>query len=76
MVRPEGDSGSLSPCCVELAGESPVSVGVGAPSSRPRAGRETDTPERGVESPRGAVSPRGGEQRRGPNATSVNLAAS
>jgi hypothetical protein len=79
MVRPESDPplGWLS--CVELAGESPASVSAGAPSSRLRVGRETNTPERSVESPLVAVRLRGGEQSRGPNANqlcSVNRAAS
>lgn len=37
--------------CIELAGESPAAVSAGAPRSRPRAWRETDTSEWGVKSP-------------------------
>jgi len=48
--------------CVELAGASPVAVGAGAPRSRPRAARETEPSERGVESPPSAVRLAGGEQ--------------
>jgi RNA-directed DNA polymerase len=43
-----GDSGgNLSSCCDDLAGESPVSVSAGAPSSRPAAEGETPTAEAG-----------------------------
>ena len=55
------------PCCVGLAGASPASVSAGAPSSRSRAGEETPTSERDVESPYGAVQLPGGEQNRGPS---------
>ena len=54
MVRPEN--------CVELAGRNPVTVSAGAPCSRPRAARETEPSERGVESPQLAVRLVGGEQ--------------
>jgi len=68
MVRPDrrapcgGDS-----CCTELAGGSPVAVSAGAPRSRPRAVRETEPSEWGVESPQAAVRLLGGEQVRRPS---------
>ena len=55
MLRPGSN-------CVELAGANPVAVSAGAPRSRPRAARETQPSERGVESPPSAVWPAGGEQ--------------
>ncbi len=70
MVRPDESltafcaSGS---CCIELAGESPAAVSAGAPRSRPRTWRETDTSEWGVKSPHGAVWLQGGEQVRRPS---------
>jgi len=55
MVRPDSN-------CVELTGTNPVTVSAGAPCSRPRAARETEPSERGVESPQLAVRLVGGEQ--------------
>ena len=55
MSRPDSN-------CVELAGVDPAAVSAGAPRSRPRAVRETEPSERGVESPPLAVGPAGGEQ--------------
>jgi hypothetical protein len=76
-VRPESDSPSLvSLCCVELAGGSPVSVSAGAPRSRLRASGEISPSKRSDESRPGTVRFLGWKQRRGPNATSVNPAAS
>lgn len=68
MVRPErrAPRGGNS-CCVELAGASPAAVSAGAPRSRPRAARETEPSERGVESPQAAVRLPGGEQIRRPS---------
>ena len=62
-------------CCVELAGESPASVSVGAPSSRFRAWGEIVTSERNVKSPRGAVWPRERRAKLRAECVSVNLAA-
>src|SRR5207245_2397014 len=69
MVRPDellvdaaGDSR-----CTELAGESPVAVSAGAPRSRPRAMRETESSEWGVKSPHAVVRLHGGEQVRRPS---------
>ena len=54
MVCPDADARKISDrasaCCIELAGESPVRVGAGAPGSRPQARGEILGSERGVES--------------------------
>ena len=70
MVRPDGTTSRWwgVPCCIELAGESPVAVSAGAPRSRPRAPGETPSSEWGVKSPQGAVGFPGGEQVRRPSA--------
>ena len=78
MSRPERRQpprGGTS-CCVGLAGGSPAAVSAGAPRSRPRAGGEIPSPERGVKSPREAVRPhrRGATSRA--QCESVNPAAS
>ena len=52
---------------IELAGESPATVGAGAPCSRPRAKRETAASERGVEGPQLVARPSGGERIRRPS---------
>jgi len=52
---------------IQLAGASPVAANAGEPRSRPRAARETEPPERGVESPPLAVWLAGGEQVRRPS---------
>ena len=78
MVRPEPiRSYRLTGigCCVELAGVSPASVSVGAPSSRFRAWGEIVTSERNVESPRGAVGHRERGAKLRAECVSVNLAA-
>ena len=64
MVRPERNRvwTARSWCCIRLAGASPAAVSAGAPRSRPRAARETEPSERGVESPPLAVRLAGGEQ--------------
>jgi hypothetical protein len=69
MVRPERKAlrergGS---CCIKLAGASPVAVSAGAPRSRPRAARETEPSEWGVESPQEVVRLPGGRQVRRPS---------
>jgi len=67
MVRPDEDrpQGRESRC-VGLAGESPVSVYAGTPSSRPRASEETPPSERGIESPHGAACAAAGSEAAGP----------
>jgi len=59
VVRPES--------CIKLAGGSPAAVSAGAPRSRPRAVRETEPSEWGVESPQVAVRLPGGEPVRRPS---------
>jgi len=79
MVRPEEDPSPGSPCCVELAGESPASVSVGAPSSRLRASGEISPFKRSVEGRPRTVWFSARKQSHGPNAIqlfSVNPAAS
>jgi hypothetical protein len=57
MSRPEGAIAKTAPCCARLAGESPAAASAGALRSRPRAGGEIPSSERGVKSPRGVVRP-------------------
>jgi hypothetical protein len=69
MLRPDriAERALSDPRCIELAGARPVAVGAGAPRSRLRAWRETDTSEWSVKSPHGAVRLHGGEQIRRPS---------
>ena len=69
MVRPDRTPADLAvgSCCIELAGESPVTVSAGAPCSRFRASWETTPSEWDVKSPRRAVRSVGGRQVRRPS---------
>jgi hypothetical protein len=69
MVRPgrtQADS-VVGSCCIELAGESPVTVSAGAPCSRFRASWETTPSEWNVKSPQRVVRSVGGRQVRRPS---------
>jgi hypothetical protein len=61
--RPRAESGAR---CASPAGESPVSVSIGAPSSRPQAAGETPQAQAGRRKPVRRREPRSGEQARGP----------
>src|SRR5690606_21518517 len=52
--------------CTSPAGESPVSVSVGAPSRRPQASRRDPSARAGCRKPDGRREPSSGEQARGP----------
>jgi hypothetical protein len=71
MVRREAAgaraaSGEPSACCASPAGESPVSVRAGAPSSRPQASGGDPVVQAGCRKPVRRREPCGGEQARGP----------
>jgi hypothetical protein len=62
---PQG-CGCAAACCACLAGESPVPASVGAPGSRPQAGKADLHAQAGCQTPAKRREPMSGKQARGP----------